>query len=49
MSYDIENKYKILPRKSYEIIRNCPKCGCKTNYINTNNFRVNANGKALDV
>ncbi len=23
MSYDIENKYKILPRKSYEIIRNC--------------------------
>lgn len=41
--------YTILPEKSYEIIRNCPKCGKKTNYINTNNFRVNANGNALDV
>ena len=49
MSQYIENKYEILPQKSYEIIRNCPKCGCKTNYINTNNFRVNANGNALDV
>lgn len=49
MNHYIENKYEILPQKSYEIIRNCPKCGCKTNYINTNNFRVNANGNALDV
>lgn len=49
MNYYIENKYEILPQKSYEIVRNCPKCGCKTNYINTNNFRVNANGNVLDV
>ncbi|MGN0143880.1 MAG: DUF1062 domain-containing protein [Clostridium sp.] len=49
MSYYIENKYKISPNKSYEIIKNCPKCGCKTNYINTNKFRVNANGNMLDV
>lgn len=44
-----QKTYIILPEKSYEIIRNCPKCGKKTNYINTNNFRVNANGNALDV
>lgn len=44
-----QRTYTILPEKSYEIIRNCPKCGKKTNYINTNNFRVNANGNALDV
>lgn len=49
MSRYIENKYEILPQKSYEIIRNCPKCGCKTDYINTNNFRINANGNLLDV
>ncbi len=49
MSCYIENKYEILPQKSYEIIRNCPKCGCKTDYINTNNFRINANGNLLDV
>lgn len=49
MSY-LENKeIKIMPRGSYKIIRNCAKCGCKTNYINTNNFRVNANGNCLDV
>ena len=49
MSCYVENKYEILPQKSYEIIRNCPKCGCKTNYVNTNNFRINANGNSLDV
>ncbi|WP_294373673.1 DUF1062 domain-containing protein [uncultured Clostridium sp.] len=49
MSCYVENKYEILPQKSYEIIRNCPKCGCKTDYINTNNFRINANGNLLDV
>lgn len=49
MSCYIENEYEILQQKSYEIIRNCPKCGCKTSYINTHNFRVNANGNLLDV
>ena len=49
MSCNIKSEYTILPKKSYEIIRKCGKCGCKTNYINTNNFRVNANGNALDV
>lgn len=42
-------EYKVVPRESYEMIRNCPQCNCKTNYINTNHFRVNANGEHLDV
>lgn len=47
MSYLSE--VKIIPSDSYKVIRNCPKCGCKTHYINTNCFRVNANGNNLDV
>ena len=43
------SKVKIVPNDSYHVIRNCPKCGCKTHYINTNNFRVNANGNNIDV
>ena len=38
MSCNIKSEYTILPKKSYEIIRKCGKCGCKTNYINTNNL-----------
>lgn len=49
MSYLKEVEYKILPNDSYTVIRNCPKCGIKTNYINTNNFRVNANGNQIDI
>lgn len=42
-------EYKIVPTESYEMIRNCSQCNCKTNYVNTNHFRVNANGEHLDV
>ena len=42
-------KYKMLPEKAYSIIRNCGGCGCKTNYVSTNEFRVNANGNKVDV
>lgn len=41
--------YEIIPQDSYQIIRNCPKCGSKSTFINTNNFRVNANGNQIDV
>lgn len=49
MSYFKEIEYKILPNDSYKIIRNCSKCGCKTKYINTDKFRINANGNRIDV
>lgn len=41
--------YEVKPKGAYKVLRNCPKCGCKMNYINTGNFRVNANGDRLDV
>jgi len=34
---------------SPKIIKNCPKCGGKTHFSNTGNFRVNANGNCIDV
>lgn len=41
--------YLIQPRESYGILRNCPKCKGKSRYKNTDSFRVNANGKQIDV
>ena len=49
MSYIRKYEYKLLPDKSYEVIRNCSGCGKKTNYINTGCFRVNANGNLVDI
>lgn len=49
MSYLKKKEYEIIPKDSYQIIRNCPKCGVKTRFRNTNNFRVNANGNQVDV
>lgn len=49
MSYFTKVEYEIIPKESYKVIRNCPKCGCKTTFLNTNNFRINANGNQVDV
>lgn len=49
MSYLVFDEYKINPTGSYKIIRNCASCGCKMHFVNTNNFRVNANGNMVDV
>lgn len=49
MSYYKKIEYKIQPKNSYQILRNCAHCGLKTKYINTNHFRVNANGNLIDV
>ena len=48
MCYNQYN-YQIMPKEAYSIIRNCGGCGCKTNYVSTNEFRVNANGNKVDV
>lgn len=47
MSYLRKIEYRIVPKNSYEIYRNCQGCGCKINFYNTNCFRVNANGSIL--
>lgn len=49
MGYLRKFEYNIIQKDSYKIIRNCSGCGCKTTYINTEKFRINANGKYLDV
>lgn len=49
MCYSNKIEYKIIPKGSYKVIRNCAKCGCKSYFINTNKFRINANGNQLDV
>lgn len=49
MSYLKKIEYKIMPKKSFRVIRNCSGCGKKTHFINTERFRVNANGNKIDV
>ncbi len=49
MSYFKMVEYTLLPEKPYALIKNCPGCGIKTNFLNTGCFRVNANGNNLDI
>lgn len=49
MSYFKKIEYEIVLKDSFWVIRNCPKCGRKTYFINTGRFRVNANGSKLDI
>lgn len=49
MGYLKKIEYEIVLEDSFWVVRNCPKCGRKTHYKNTEKFRVNANGSKLDV
>lgn len=49
MSYLKEYEWQLIPEKLPTIRKVCPKCGKKTNYINTKKFRVNANKSNLDI
>ncbi len=49
MNYLRSFEYKITPEDSYPIIRNCSLCGGKSIYVNSNNFRMNANGNKIDI
>jgi hypothetical protein len=49
MSYYQKVEWTITPKSVPKVFRNCPKCGEKTHYVNSTKFRVNANGKNLDV
>ena len=49
MCYHLTKEVTINPIEGQRIIRNCSKCGGKSTYINTENFRVNANGNAIDI
>lgn len=41
--------YIIVPIKPYRILRNCGGCGAKMPFESTGAFRVNANGRSLDI
>jgi hypothetical protein len=49
MSYLFKSEYEIIPQEPFAIRHNCSGCGCKTTYLSTGRFRVNANGKQLDI
>lgn len=49
MSYLKIHEYTIIPKETFRIIRNCSVCGNKSIFINSNKFRVNANGNRIDV
>ncbi len=49
MSYSKQIDFRIMPEESFKIIRNCSGCGKKSVFISTECFRVNANGRKVDV
>lgn len=49
MSYSRQIQYKMIPDESFRIIRNCSGCGGKAVFKNTGCFRVNANGRKIDI
>mgnify|MGYP001041365889 FL=1 len=49
MCYWNTTEYRIIPISGYQVLRNCPGCGCRAAYESTGSFRVNANGKRIDV
>ncbi len=49
MSYLESIKYTFQPEDAFKVRHNCSGCGCKTSFISTGKFRVNANGSHVDV
>lgn len=49
MSYLRKIEYKIIPEEAYTILRNCSVCGCRSDFVSSECFRVNANGSLIDV
>lgn len=49
MSHLKGETWTLTPVSSYKIIRNCPKCGTRSLFQSTGNFRINANKKCVDI
>uniref|UniRef100_UPI0006D1BDE7 DUF1062 domain-containing protein n=1 Tax=Clostridium sp. NkU-1 TaxID=1095009 RepID=UPI0006D1BDE7 len=49
MNRNLRKQWTITPNQLPAIIRRCPKCGKKTEFRNSGKFRVNANGRLIDV
>lgn len=40
---------KVVPQGTPKVVKNCPKCGGGSHFVNSGKFRVNANKKYLDI
>ncbi len=49
MSYLKKKQWILIPDSIPEVIRYCPKCGKRTNFINSEKFRINANRNNIDI
>lgn len=49
MKPEQRKKWIVTPTRLPAVTRRCPKCGKKTEFENSGKFRVNANGRLLDV
>ncbi len=49
MNRNLRKQWIVTPDQLPAVIRRCPKCGKKTEFINSGKFRVNANGRLIDV
>lgn len=49
MCYLNKYQWELIPDNLPTVKRNCPKCNEKTNYINSEKFRVNANKNNIDI
>lgn len=49
MSYLKKKQWILIPNSIPEVIRHCPKCGRKSNFINSEKFRINANRNNIDI
>lgn len=44
-----KEEWNMIPKSAPPVGRNCSGCGRKTGFMNSGNFRVNANGSRIDV
>ncbi|MBL4938507.1 DUF1062 domain-containing protein [Clostridium sp. YIM B02515] len=49
MSYLNKHQWELVPQNLPIVKRSCPKCNEKTNYINSEKFRINANKNSIDI
>lgn len=49
MDGNLRKQWIVMPDELPAVIRRCPKCGRKTEFKNSGKFRVNANGRLIDV
>jgi hypothetical protein len=49
MSYLKKYQWELVPENLPIVKRSCPKCNEKTNYINSEKFRINANKNSIDI